>query len=272
MKRLLKLFSILFLAVACAAPRTNAPRLSNAEIQNERQIKRQLASEQNQASNTQMVMSNNEMLERLRRIGGEVQNSAIPMCRELGGRKCEFSFVITLPKPGQSEPPINAFADGTRIYVTRAMLHFAQSDDELALVLAHEYAHNMMGHIASQQQNAMIGSVAGTLVDALASSQGINTGGGFSKFGGQAAAIKYSRDFEKEADYVGMYVMARMNRNYHSAPEMWRILSIREPQAIYVSTTHPSNPERFVGMEKFAREIDYKKQSGQPLLPNFKQK
>src|SRR6476469_9515055 len=40
----------------------------------------------------------------------------------------------------------NAWTDGRRVVVTTAMMRLAQDDDELAFVVAHEMAHNMLGH------------------------------------------------------------------------------------------------------------------------------
>lgn len=57
---------------------------------------------------------------------------------------------------------LNAFADGDRIYVTSTMMRFAE-DDELQVVLAHELAHNAMGHIGAKEQNAILGGVFGAL-------------------------------------------------------------------------------------------------------------
>ena len=42
---------------------------------------------------------------------------------------------------------LNAFADGTNVYFTMGMLRFVENDDELALILSHEMAHNIRGHI-----------------------------------------------------------------------------------------------------------------------------
>ena len=39
---------------------------------------------------------------------------------------------------------VNAYANGKSIVVTTAMMDFAESDDELALVVGHELAHNTM--------------------------------------------------------------------------------------------------------------------------------
>jgi hypothetical protein len=41
---------------------------------------------------------------------------------------------------------LNAWADGQRVMVTTAMMRQAANDDELAFVIAHEMAHNILGH------------------------------------------------------------------------------------------------------------------------------
>jgi hypothetical protein len=44
---------------------------------------------------------------------------------------------------------LNAWTDGRTIVVSTAMAQLAQSDDELAFVIAHEMAHNNLGHAQS---------------------------------------------------------------------------------------------------------------------------
>lgn len=44
---------------------------------------------------------------------------------------------------------LNAFADGRHVYLTTRLLELARSDDELAFVIAHEMAHNILGHPAA---------------------------------------------------------------------------------------------------------------------------
>lgn len=41
---------------------------------------------------------------------------------------------------------LNAWSDGNRVMVTTAMMQQAANDDELAFVIAHEMAHNILGH------------------------------------------------------------------------------------------------------------------------------
>lgn len=61
---------------------------------------------------------------------------------------------------------INAYADGSAIYMTKGMLNFTNNDDELALVLAHELAHNNMDHIDSKRMNAAGGLFLDILIAA----------------------------------------------------------------------------------------------------------
>jgi len=48
----------------------------------------------------------------------------------------------------EENPTINAYTDGTKVVIYRGMLDYVQNDDELALVLAHEIAHDMLKHVA----------------------------------------------------------------------------------------------------------------------------
>ncbi len=46
----------------------------------------------------------------------------------------------------------NAWSDGSHVVVTTAMMRSARSDDELAFVIAHEMAHNILGHSSSSKR------------------------------------------------------------------------------------------------------------------------
>jgi len=150
------------------------------------------------------------------------------------------------------------------------MMNFAETDEELAVVLGHEYAHNLMKHSAAKYKNASIGNILGTIIDGVAASQGINTGGLGQNLGTNIAVASYSIGFEKEADYVGLYVTKLAGFEIKDAPNFWRKMSIRNPEAIYNATTHPSNPERFISLEKTVKEIEGKLAEGKKLFPELK--
>ena len=106
---------------------------------------------------------------------------------------CNYGLALSESKE------IGAWADGDRIIVSRAMLRFVDSDEELAFVVAHELAHNAMRHIDAKRTNALGGFVIDMLIAVLA---GVDTQGMFTK----NFAMAYSQEFESEADYVGLYM------------------------------------------------------------------
>lgn len=172
----------------------------------------------------------------------------------------------------QDAPELNAYADGKSIYVTRPMLRLAASDEELALVIAHEVAHNGQRHIAAKQKNAAVLGVPGLLLDIAAAAGGVNTNGAFAKAGMQYGASRSSAEFEAEADYVGMYYLARAGYPTDGVEDFWRKMAVEEPNAIFIKATHPATPDRFLAIAAAAQEIDGKRAKGEPLAPNQKVK
>jgi Zn-dependent protease with chaperone function len=136
---------------------------------------------------------------------------------------------------------INAFANGRAVLVTRGLVDYLQSDDELALVIGHEIAHNLRGHLAQVRAARQAGV--------------LDTG--------------YTQAFEREADYVGLYLVARAGFDYRRAPDSVRRLALRSPNAIFYARTHPTTPERVVALQAAVREIDAKRARRQALVPGL---
>tara|TARA_Y100001935_G_scaffold255062_1_gene266298 strand:- start:210 stop:1337 length:1128 start_codon:yes stop_codon:yes gene_type:complete len=154
---------------------------------------------------------------------------------------------------------LNAFADGKNIYITQGMLRFIDEDKELQMVIAHELAHNIEGHIEKKTNNYLLG----TIVDLAAAGAGVNTRGTFGSLGAQM----YSQDFEREADYVGMYILANSGIEREGVANFWRRMSVENPRSISYASTHPSSSERWVNIEAVNKEIDKKILESKPLLP-----
>lgn len=166
---------------------------------------------------------------------------------------------------------LNAYADGKNVVITSSMLRFTGTDDELAVVVAHEIAHNAMGHIDAKKKNATFGAILGAIVDIAAASQGVNTGGDFTNLGAEFGAMSFSQDFEREADYVGMYLLARADRPIAKAPDFWRRMAQESPGSIKFASSHPTTAERFVRLEGAVAEIERKRSAGEPLMPEMKE-
>jgi membrane-associated protease RseP (regulator of RpoE activity) len=167
---------------------------------------------------------------------------------------------------------VNAFADGQNVFITTGLLRFMTQDDELAVVVAHEMSHNAMGHLKKQQKNSMLGAILGAIGDIALGVAGVNTGGLFTDLGADMAKQAFSVEFEVEADYVGMYVLARADYPLEVAPEMWRRIAVEDPTSIKMSTTHPTTADRFVRLDATIQEIRGKQAAGLPLTPNPRKK
>ena len=157
---------------------------------------------------------------------------------------------------------VNAFANGSQIGITTGMIRFAQKDEQLGLVIAHELGHNIMDHISKLRTNSLLG----TIVDLAAAYYGVNTQGIF----GQAGARMYSQEFEAEADYVGIYYMERAGYSIDNVADFWRDMAVEHPGSINQShaSTHPATPERFLEINAAIEEIKEKKRLNQKLIPN----
>ncbi len=171
---------------------------------------------------------------------------------------CNYPIIL------KNSDEVNAFADGRYVVVFSGMMRFLNSDDELALVISHELAHNTMGHIKKQAVNRTIGTLLGAIVSEL-------TGVNVTRIGAQTGQLLFSQEFEAEADYVGCYYAARAGYDVSKAAQLWRRMAATHPAAINLKgSTHPSTAKRFLAIEKTAEEINQKIKNGKPLIPETK--
>jgi len=176
---------------------------------------------------------------------------------------CDYLAVIL------NSPEVNAFANDELVAVTTGMLRFVQSDDELAVVLGHEMAHNVMTHTAKTRKNAQTGNAAGAVLGVLlGAATGVYTNA-FALEGERQGALRYSKEFETEADYVGLYLTRRAGFTTTGAERLWRRMAAEAGGVQVSNDTHPTSAERFVLLAQTNAEMDRKAEAGQPLLPEM---
>src|SRR4029450_7537400 len=108
---------------------------------------------------------------------------------------------------------INAFAlPGGPMFINRGMIESAHTEGEVAGVMAHELSHVLLRHgtaNATKAQKFQIGALAGAIAGAIVGGgvgQVISQG---SQFGLGTWMLKYSREYEQQADILGVQMMAR---------------------------------------------------------------
>ena len=105
------------------------------------------------------------------------------------------------------DPHINAAsAGGGQFYVTTGLLQKA-NDDQLAGVLAHELAHDDLGHVAKAQALATGLGVGIVILDQI-----LPGSGSITPIAGQLIARGYSRQEEYAADRHAMTILGRAGR------------------------------------------------------------
>lgn len=140
---------------------------------------------------------------------------------ELEDRRIEVVIV--------DNPTINAFAvPGGIIGIHNGLLLYAQTEDELATVLAHEIGHLSQRHFSRrvefQREQAPLNLAAMLAGLVLLATTGSSAGMAVmsaAQAAAQDSALRYSRSNEQEADRVGMETMVSAGMDPHAAPAMF---------------------------------------------------
>ena len=157
---------------------------------------------------------------------------------------------------------INAYATGEHIKIFNGIFTFAESDEELQYVIAHELAHNISNHIVLARARGVVG----VFFDLLALRWKIWTNGSF----GRLSVKAYTKPYEVEADYLALYLLANAGIDSTGVENLWRRMASEDMSRIGWILTHPSTPERFLRLRKTREEIEAKQRRNEQLQPERK--
>ena len=184
------------------------------------------------AANTAMV----------RRVGQKLASAVETYLKENGfaadvkNYSWEFNLV--------QDQSANAFCmPGGKIVVYEGLLPYTQNETCLAIVLGHEIAHAVAKHSAEQltkQQNQQIGTnILGNVASAVA--------GQYFSF----RNLKYSRDNETEADYMGLIFAAMAGYDPQQAIPFWqRMAQGKSANQSDIFSDHPSDAKRIAALQQ----------------------
>ncbi|MEH6585289.1 MAG: M48 family metalloprotease [Halioglobus sp.] len=162
---------------------------------------------------------------------------------------------------------INAFAvPGGVIGVHNGLLLYAQTEDELATVLAHEIAHLSQRHFSrgvefrkNQAPINLAAMLASLVIMATAGGDAGLAALSASRAVAQDSSLRHSRSNEQEADRIGMQTLVDADMDPHAAPAMFeRMLQAsrysggdRIPEFM---RTHPLSESRIADTRNRARQ------------------
>lgn len=162
-----------------------------------------------------------------------------------------------------------AMFSGGKMVVYSGIIRFAQSEDELAVVIAHEIAHGIARHGAERYSQQLAVSLATTVLDAALKESknyplymaaiGLGT-----RFG---ILLPYSRLHEEEADLIGLLAMAKTGYRPEAALSFWeRMEKRRGDQKLEFLSTHPSYGTRIKRIqEALPIAEEYRRNPAKPL-------
>lgn len=175
----------------------------------------------------------------------------------------EFEFFAV------QDPTINAFAlPGGFMGFNTGLILTAQSESELAGVMAHEIAHVTQKHLArmiSAQRYSMLTSLAAAAVAILASRTNPQAGQAV-LVASQARQIQsqldFTRDHEKEADRIGLNILINAGFDPRGMSEFFERLQkagrFHENGAPSYLRTHPITHERIADIENRTQDMSYR--------------
>jgi Zn-dependent protease with chaperone function len=158
---------------------------------------------------------------------------------------------------------INAFAlPGGPMFVNRGMIEAANTEGEVAGVMAHELSHVLLRHGTAQASKATkyeIGTIAGAVLGAIIGGNLGNIVAQGTQFGLGAAFLRFSREFERQADIEGSHIMAAAGYDPRDMANMFKTIAKQggsgAPQWLS-DHPDPGNRQQYITQEAQLLHVD----------------
>ena len=264
LKRASLLFFVLFICGCATVPITGrrqmvfipASELFSIGIDNYKQILSQ-----------SKISKDREKTEMVRSVGKRIAAAAEDFLIEnnLADKIRYFEWEFNLI---EDDKIVNAFClPGGKIAVYTGILPYTEDEAGLAVVMAHEVAHALANHGGERMSQLLVAQFGANVLSQAISTEkektrqflmlaygvGMNLG----------VVLPYSRMHEKEADHIGLIVMARAGYDPRVAVRFWEKMNTSGQRVPEFLSTHPAPETR---IEEIRSELPealsyYEKQS-----------
>ena len=181
-----------------------------------------------------LAQPDNPQLQRLHRIAARL----VPQATQWNPRAKQWHWEINLIGSKQ----LNAFCmPGGKIAVYSGLLETLKlTDDEVAIVMAHEVAHALREHARERMAKSELTNLG---VSLLGQKIGDGRFNGVFQAGGSLLTLKFSRSDETDADIVGLELAARAGYDPRAGITLWQKMGAGKAPPQWLST-HPSGKNR----------------------------
>ena len=164
----------------------------------------------------------------------------------VGPQPFEFQFFVL------NSPEINAFAvPGGKVFLNSGLILVVETEDEMAGVIAHEIGHVAARHISKRSEKATplsLATLGAILLGIFLGPKAATAVATATMAASETVMLKYSRDDEDEADYLGLKYMDASGYDRKAMGSMFKKIrraygpSSSDPPAYLL--THPAAEER----------------------------
>jgi Zn-dependent protease with chaperone function len=151
---------------------------------------------------------------------------------------------------------INAFAlPGGPMYVNRGMIQSARTEGEMAGVMAHELSHVALRHGTAQATKAQKYSLGAGIAGILGTILAGPTVGQAAQVPFVVSFLRYSRDYETEADLLGARIMANAGYDPRELANMFQTIERQGGGGGGWFSDHPSPANRYARINQEAQYL-----------------
>lgn len=150
------------------------------------------------------------------------------------------------------EESVNAGTTFGKVMVSEGMLKFVNSDDELAMIVGHELAHQTLGHVSRGAMNSVLLNLGSAIAGSF-----IAGGETVASLFGQMMLNHFNQDQERAADHLGLRYAYDAGYDPQAAAYVMRRMAEEVPETANAGffSSHPSSVERFATLQREAEEL-----------------
>jgi beta-barrel assembly-enhancing protease len=185
---------------------------------------------------------------------GNTLTAAIPP--EFAHPEFRYDFSVVNAKD------INAFAlPGGPMFVNRGMIEAAHSEGEMAGVMAHEISHVALRHgtaqaTKSQNPGVQVGAIGGAILGAIIGGNAGDIVAQGTQIGLGTYLLKFSREYETQADILGAQILARAGYDPMDLAKMFQTIEQQGgSQGPEWLSSHPNPGNRSERISEESRKV-----------------